>query len=195
MFKIDISRAIEALKKGSVVVYPTDTLYALGADIFNEMAVRTIFKIKKRPTNIPLPIAVSSFDEIEQIAVINDKGECLAKRFLPGTLTLILNKKNNVPNIVTAGLDKVAVRIPNNEDALELLSKFGPLTVTSANIHGMDTPFFIEEIKKQLKEDVEVYLDYGKLGGSPSTIVDMTTDKPKIVREGVISKREILDAI
>ena len=195
MFKIDFSRAIEALQKGSVVVYPTDTLYALGADIFNEAAVGRIFRIKKRSMSIPLPVAVSGFDDIGQIAVVNDKAEFLAERFLPGSLTLILNKKSNVPDVVTAGLDKVAVRIPDNEGALELLSRFGPLTVTSANIHGTKTPFFIEEIKMQLKDDVDVYLDYGKLDGSPSTIVDMTAEKPKIVREGVITKREILDAI
>jgi L-threonylcarbamoyladenylate synthase len=195
MFNSDFSKAIKALQNGSIIVYPTDTLYALGADIFNDSAVRKIFKIKKRPMNVPLPVAVSSIKEISQLAIMDCKTQHLAEHFLPGSLTLILNKKGNVSDIVTSNLNKIAVRIPKNDYALEILSRFGPLTVTSANIHGKNTPFFIEEIKDQLKDSADVYLDYGKLDGSPSTIVDMTFKNPKIVREGVISKREILDAI
>jgi len=196
MSKIDLSEAIAALKCGGVVVYPTDTLYALGADIYNEDAVRRIFEIKNRPFDIPLSVAVSSFDNIGSVAFVNDNVRCLAERFLPGPLTLILNKKSTVSNVVTSGLDKVAVRIPDNKVALELLYKFGPLTATSANVHGMETPQRVKDIKKQFKGgDVAFYLDCGKLNGLPSTIVDITTKAPKIIREGIITKREILDAI
>lgn len=195
MLNNDFFKAIKALQNGNIIVYPTDTLYALGADIFNENAVKKIFIVKKRPINVPLPVAVSNIKEIKKIAILDEKAKHLAECFLPGPLTLILNKKSNISDIVTSNLDKIAVRIPNNENALKLLSSFGPLTVTSANIHGNNTPFFIEEIKMQLKDNVEAYLDYGKLFGSPSTIIDMTFKNPKIVREGVITKREISDAI
>jgi len=196
MSKIDLSKAITALKRGDVVVYPTDTLYALGVDAYNEGAVKRIFEIKKRPSDIPLSVAVASFDGIEGIAFGNDNARRLAERFLPGPLTLILKKKSTISKVVTGGLDKVAVRIPNNEVALELLSKFGPLTATSANVHGMKTPQYIKGIKKQFEGgDVAVYLDCGRLSSLPSTIVDVTTKTPEIIREGIITKKNILDAI
>jgi L-threonylcarbamoyladenylate synthase len=196
MSKIDLSRAITALKCGELVVYPTDTLYALGADVYNRDAVRRIFKIKNRPVDIPLSVAVANFESIESIAIVNDIAWRLAEHFLPGPLTLILNKKSTISSNITGGLDKVAVRIPDNEVALELLSKFGPLTATSANVHDMETPRDIEGIKKQFKDgDVAVYLDCGKLNALPSTIVDITTKTPKIIREGIITKKNILDAI
>jgi len=196
MSKIDLSRAITALKCGELVVYPTDTLYALGADVYNGDAVRRIFETKHRPFGIPLSVAVASFDSIENIAFVNYNARRLAEQFLPGSLTLVLNKKSTISSIITGGLDKVAVRIPDNEVALELLSKFGPLTATSANVHDMETPRDIEGIKKQFKDgDVTVYLDCGKLNALPSTIVDITTKTPKIIREGIITKKNILDAI
>lgn len=194
MVKIDLFKAIEALKKGGLVVYPTDTLYALGADIFNEDAVRKVFKVKKRPFDVPLPVAVSTVVDIEKIAFVYNRVRLLAECFLPGQLTLVLNKKDTVPDVVTSGLDKIAVRMPDNKFALELLSVFGPLTVTSANIHDMKTPNNINDIQAQLK-GVDVYLDHGSLDGLPSTIVDMTSDEPIILREGKINKKEINNVI
>jgi L-threonylcarbamoyladenylate synthase len=196
MAKLEFFKAIKALRNGEIIVYPTDTLYGLGADIYNGDAVRKIFKIKKRPFNDPLPVAVSDIEEIEKIAYIDDKSCQLAKAFLPGRLTLILKKRNSISDIVTGGLEKVAVRIPDNKIALELLSEFGPLTATSANIHGKKTPDIIREIRMQFKnEDVSVYLNVGRVAGKPSTIVDATNNHIKIVREGAITEKEILDAI
>jgi len=196
MDKLDLSKAIIALLNGKVIVYPTDTLYGLGADIFNDDAVRKVFEIKERPTNMPLSVAVSNYQELEKIAFTDDKTRRLAKSFLPGKLTLILKKKDCISDIVTGGLDKVAVRIPDNEIALELLSRFGPITATSANVHGRETPGIINDIRMQFKDnDVSVYLDIGKLAGQPSTLIDMTGKEVKIVREGAIAKRDILDAI
>jgi len=187
-----LSEAIEALKNGRIVVYPTDTLYAFGVDIYNEGAVRKVFETKKRPFDNPLSIAVPNFFCIEKIAIVNDNAKRLAKHFLPGSLTLILDKKNTVLDIITSDLSKIAIRIPNNTVALDLLTKFGPLTATSANVHGMETPGTIKDIRMQFKDDnVAVYLDYGTLQGRPSTIVDVTYEEPKIIREGTITKKEI----
>jgi L-threonylcarbamoyladenylate synthase len=196
MLKNKLSEAIKALQNGNIVVYPTDTLYAFGVNLYNENAVRNIFKVKKRPLDIPIPVAVNNFDEIKKIAFINHNARVLVKHFLPGSLTLVLNKKNIVPDIVTAGLDKVAVRIPNNSVALELLAISGPLTVTSANIHGMKTQNNIKDIKKQFrKDDVTVYIDYGILQGKPSTIIDVSSNELRIIREGSIKKQDILSVI
>ena len=110
MLKINLSDSLKVLKNGSIVVYPTDTLYALGADIYNDKAVKKIFKIKKRPFSNPLPVAVSSINEIDKIAFTNARIKRLAERFLPGSLTLVLRKKDTDLNMVTAGLDKIAIR-------------------------------------------------------------------------------------
>ncbi len=196
MVKLDFSRAINALKNGKIIVYPTDTLYGLGADIYNDNAVRKVFQIKNRSFDNPLSIAVSNFDELEKIAFLNDASRHLAEAFLPGRLTLLLKKRRIIPDIVTAGLEKVAVRIPDNKVALELLSEFGPLTATSANIHGKKTPVIIKEILMQFKEeDISSYLDIGRLNGKPSTIVDATGKHIRLVRLGSISQKEILDAV
>ena len=196
MSEIDISKAVEMLKDGELVVYPTDTLYALGAVVFNKRAVRKVFLVKKRPFEVPLPVAVSSVEDIEKVAFVNDDILRVAKRFLPGSLTLLLNKKDLVSDLVTSGSGKVAVRVPDDELALNLLKVTGPLTVTSANIHGVDPGFFVKDIKSQFrKEDISVYLDVGKLDGAPSTIVDLTGKEAKVLREGVISKSDILDVI
>lgn len=195
MKKVELTKAIAALLRGDVIVYPTDTLYALGADIYNEDAVKKVFKIKRRPKNLPLPIAVSNFKEMDKIAYTNDLVKTVVEQLLPGELTVLLFKKDKVSNSITTGFDKVAVRIPGNDVALDLLSKFGPLTVTSANIHRKKTPYVINDITMQFSKYIQVYLDYGKLDGKPSTIVDLTSKDPVIVRQGSITKKDILDAI
>ena len=196
MLRIELSKAIEALQNGNIVVYPTDTLYAFGVDIYNKDAVRKVFEVKNRPLDTPLSVAVSDLADIEKIAFVSGIARDLVEHFLPGPLTIILNKKSVLFDVITGGLDNVAVRIPDNDVALELLSGYGPLTVTSANVHGEEVPDTISDIKMQFNSaDVAVYLDYGKLNGLPSTIVDMTAGKPKIVRDGVITREEILDVI
>ncbi|KAA0006255.1 MAG: threonylcarbamoyl-AMP synthase [Thermoplasmata archaeon] len=197
MVMLDVSEAVVALSKGELVVYPTDTLYGIGADVYNEVAVRKVFEIKKRPLSNPLPIAVSDFEMLEKVAYVDDKAMRLADFFLPGKLTLVLKKKDAVSDVVTAGGDKVAVRIPGNKVALELLSRFGgPITATSANVHGMKTPSVINEIRMQFKnQGISVYLDTGRVAGKPSTVVDVTGETVRVIRVGEITEKEILDVI
>jgi len=186
MYKIE--EVIDALKKGKVVVYPTDTLYGLGANIFNRKAVEKIYKIKKRPSNMPLPIVISSINKINEFAEMNEFAKKIVKKFLPGKLTVVLKKKNIIPDYISK--DKVAIRIPANEIALKLAYKF-PITATSANLHGGSLPVSIEIVKKQLGKKPDIYLDYGKLSGLPSTVVDVSCQKIKIIREGAIKKEEL----
>jgi L-threonylcarbamoyladenylate synthase len=196
MNKQILSDAISALESGKIVVYPTDTLYGLGADIFNKDAVKKIFNIKERPFDMPLSVAVSCIEDLEKIAYVDDRSKKIIDTFLPGKLTLILKKKKAVPDVVTAGLENIAIRIPENPVALELLSIFGPLTCTSANIHGKETPTVINNIRMQFKnKDIGSFIDYGKLEGKPSTILDLTGKKPKVLREGAVKLGDILDAI
>jgi L-threonylcarbamoyladenylate synthase len=196
MSKIDLSVALKVLHEGDIVVYPTDTLYALGADAFNEDAVKKVFILKKRPFGNPISIAVSSYDSLQKIAFADQRVRRLFDHFFPGPLTLVLKKKRLVPDVVTAGSHKVAVRVPDNNVALDLLDHFGPLTATSANLHGMPVPYTTNNIRKQLSTNaVSVYLDDGRLDKKPSTIVDLTAEEPVILREGIISKDEILRMI
>lgn len=184
----------KAIDKGFLVVYPTDTLYALGAHVFDEKAVHQVFSLKNRPFSIPLPIAVSSVNMLKEIAVLTPLAIMLADHFLPGPLTLILENRS-VPELVTANKKTIAVRIPDDPIALNLLGKTGPLTVTSANIHDQQTPTTISEIRNVFKsESVAVYIDGGERKGLPSTIVKVTSETPVILRKGTISSDEI-DAV
>jgi L-threonylcarbamoyladenylate synthase len=196
MQELILSKALSALSKGQVIVYPTDTLYGLGADIYNKDAVKNVFKIKNRPFNFPISVAVSCIEDLEKIAYVNNKIKKIIDHFLPGKLTIILKKKKTIPSIVTSNKDNIAIRIPDNNIALELLSNFGPLTCTSANIHGKPTPTVINDIQMQFKDsNISVYIDNGKLQSKASTIIDLTFDKPIIIREGAITKKEIMDMI
>jgi L-threonylcarbamoyladenylate synthase len=195
MKKNDYSAAIQALKEGDLILYPTDTLYALGADIYNETAVKKVFDIKKRPYSIPLPVAVSSIKEIESIAWMNETAQQISRRFLPGNVTIILKKKPSIPSLLTSGFDTIAIRIPRHPIALQLLSLFGPLTVTSANIHQKETKGVIKEILEQLETSIPVCIHDGRKEETASTIIDLTRKKPRVVREGSISEKQLLDVI
>jgi L-threonylcarbamoyladenylate synthase len=194
MSQTDFTRALQALKDGDVIIYPTDTLYALGADVYNEEAVKRVFEIKHRPFSVPLPIAVASKKAIETVASLNENAHKIIDRFLPGSLTVILKKKESVPMIVTSGSETIAIRIPQQKIALRLLREYGPLTVTSANLHHEKTPGVIKDILMQLQTELPVAFDVGRLDATPSTIVDLTLRIPRVVRSGKITEQELLDA-
>jgi L-threonylcarbamoyladenylate synthase len=196
MLNEDLRKGIKALKAGELIVYPTDTLYALGADVFNTDAIKKVFEVKQRPSTEPLPIAVASLQDIEKIAIVNETITKIVKKFLPGPLTVVVKKKPNVLDHISGGRDSIAVRIPKSQVALELLSQIGPLTVTSANIHNQQPAGDIIGIQQQLQgKNISVFLDVGCLDGKPSTIVDLTGEKPLVLRAGVITEKEIQDAI
>ncbi len=187
-----IKEASKLIRSGKLVIYPTDTLYALGCDALNEHAIRRVFLVKKRSFSKPLPIAVHSIEMMERYAYLNEKAKVLIKEFLPGALTIVLKKKEKIPHILTAGFDKVAIRIPANDIALRLIEAAEvPLVATSANISGEPPPASIEKIK--IKADY--ILDGGKLEGIPSTIVDLTEKKPKILRRGMIDEQRIFKVL
>jgi len=195
MKKHDFTAALQTLKAGGLVIYPTDTQYALGADIYNETAVRNVFDVKKRPYSVPLPVAVASIPVIETIAMMTPLAHTICQRFFPGSLTIILQKKSTVPKIVSSGQDTIAVRIPNNPIAFQLLSQFGPLTVTSANLHHEKTLEVISDIRMQLGTPDLLGLENGPLPGLPSTIVDLTGPAPRVVRKGPITESELMDVL
>ncbi|SDA59545.1 L-threonylcarbamoyladenylate synthase [Methanobrevibacter millerae] len=177
-----IDEALDTLASGGVVIYPTDTVYGLGANIFNNKAVRRVFKIKQRNLLKPVSILVHDTDSIQLVSKISIYQKKVLDTYLPGPYTFILNKSPIVPRVVTSGLDHVGVRVPENEIACSLARLF-PITTTSANLSDyavMSTP---EEILDQLECDVDLVIDVGPLDSKgASTIVDLTKPQPTFIR-------------
>lgn len=188
-----IRRAAQVIKSGGLVVYPTDTLYGLGCNALSAGAVKKVFKAKQRRAGKPLPIAVDSVRMMKKYVVVDSRAEVVARKFLPGALTIVLKKKN-LPDILTGGSGTVGVRIPNSETALKLIKLAGvPITATSANVSEETPPVSVEEVRGL--KGVDLVLDAGKLEARvPSTVLDLT-GKPKILRKGKIKKDEIESVI
>ena len=171
-----IKTAIAIIKNGGMVVYPTETVYGLGADAFSEAAVRNVYKIKRRAVTQPISIAVSSFDMLHEVADIDSECFEIIAELLPGPVTILLRKKDRVPAILTAASEVVGVRFPDNEIATRIIEETGPITATSANVSGRNPPTCIEEVELKLKVDLlGIIINGGKCKYSmPSTVVDMS---------------------
>ena len=184
----------QIIKNGGIVVFPTETVYGIGANGLNEGAVQRLYQVKRRPLNKPTTLLVSDFDMIERVAKdISDIEYKIMKEFFPGPLTIILNKKEIVPSILTSNTNTVGIRMPANQIALELIRRVGnPIATSSANIGGEKSGTDIESIKKVFKNNVDFYIDGGQSEiGIGSTVVQIIDGVPRIYREGSISKEQI----
>lgn len=189
--KEKIERAVAAIRNNGLVVYPTETLYGLGADPFSSEAVRKVFEVKGRSYK-PISVAVSDLKQAEKVARFNSLALRLAEKFLPGPLTIILPMKADFSGELTLGGRTIGIRIPDHNVAQTLLREVKVLTATSANISGGKNPVTAEEAAEQIGDKVDLILDAGKCRfGKFSTVVDLT-EGVKILREGVISKENIL---
>ena len=187
-----IKKAAEIIKSGGVVAFPTETVYGLGANAYDEQAVKKIFELKGRPQDNPLIVHISKKQDVYIVArEIPEKAKVLIREFWPGPLTLVLPKNPSIPDIVTAGLDTVAVRMPDHPIALKLIRLSGvPIAAPSANISGKPSATQPEHIKKYFGE--KVFLIEGEVKiGIESTVLDLTEDVPKILRPGAITKEMI----
>ena len=178
-----ISEAIDIMANGGIILYPTDTVYGLGANIFNNEAVQRIYEIKKRDPSKPLSVLVQDTDSLELIADVNMNSREIVNKWLPGPFTFILNKKKIVSPYVSAST-KVGVRIPDYKIARALASLF-PITTTSANITNECTLSNPQEILRQIGDTVDLVIDAGNLNkAKPSTVIDLSSSKPTLVRNG-----------
>ena len=192
----DMEEILGVLKSGELVVFPTDTLYGIGADPFNESSVKKVFIAKDRPFDMALSIAVSNEKMMESVAVLNDNARKLIRKFLPGPLTIMLTKKPSIPDMLTSGSNQVGIRIPDHPFALRLIDRFGPITATSANLHSHPDPVEASQAQKDLKGHFKICIDCGKTKYAvPSTIVDVSDGAVDIIRKGVISQEEIENAL
>ena len=178
-----ISEAIDIMADGGIILYPTDTVYGLGANIFNNDAVERIYTIKKRDHSKPLSVLVQDIEGLELIADLNKDSRAIIDKWLPGPFTFILNKKKAVSPYVSSS-SKVGVRIPDYKIARLLASLF-PITTTSANLTNEDTLSNPKDILKQIGDDIDLVIDVGNLDMSkPSTVIDLSSAKPTLVRNG-----------
>ena len=194
-----LARAAELISAGEVLVCPTDTGYAFAANALDPKAITRVFALKGRAFSNPIHVAVSSINEVGKYAHLNQAAEQLASHFLPGALTLVLPKKEIVPDILVGGRDTIGIRIPDNVVILTLASMTGlPLTTTSANVSGQPTPYSVKEVIEELSDNkgVALALDQGEIYPRElSTIVDLTVDPPRLLRQGRINWDEILNSL
>ncbi|WP_299115700.1 L-threonylcarbamoyladenylate synthase [uncultured Winogradskyella sp.] len=183
----DISKAVALLNQEELVAIPTETVYGLAGNIYSKKAITSIFETKQRPRFNPLIVHIPSLDYLEKIVdYIPEKAKLLANAFWPGPITLVLKKKNTIPDIITAGKDTVAVRVPNHPTTLELLNQLSfPLAAPSANPFNRISPTKAVHVEDYFKEKIKMVLDGGPCkSGIESTIIGFENDEPIIYRLG-----------
>lgn len=179
-----IAKAVSVLMHDGIVIYPTETVYGLGADAFSDEAILKVFEVKKRPLAMPVSIAVSDIDMLNAVACAKPWMQPFFETFLPGPVTVVLPARNSIPPILTGGTGLIGIRMPANPLALRLITEFdSPITATSANLHGAKDPVTPEECTIQR----DLLIDGGRLPGTPSTVVDLTTKQ--IIRPGAEIER------
>lgn len=191
-----IPHALEILKKGGLVAFPTDTVYGVGALAFDGKAVESIYAAKDRPIEKAIPILIGDLPDLEKVGMdIPDSARKFAARFWPGPLTILVPKRGDLPEAISA-TETVGVRVPDHEVARALLRAAGPMAVTSANISGAQSPVTAQEVYEQLGGRIALIIDGGRTpGGVPSTLVDCTSPELKILREGPISLKDLHSAL
>ena len=189
-----IEQALRVLLDGGVVAVPTDTLYGLAADAFNADAIERVFAIKERPEGLALPVLLSGPEQLRMVARdVPDQLDAVAEAFWPGAMTLIVNRNNSLPRRLTAGQPTVAVRVPDHPMPRELARRLGrPITGTSANISGAADPQSLTELRAQVGDRVDFLVAAGPVpAGTASTIVDLSGDVPRLIREGAVPFQQI----
>ena len=186
----DIRLAADIIKSGGLVAFPTETVYGLGADAFMEEAAKKIYAAKGRPSDNPLIVHISEIREVDDIAeCIPDIFYSLAKKYWPGPMTVVLKKRNIVPDATSGGLDTVAVRLPDNNIARAIIKESGvPIAAPSANTSGRPSPTKARHVLEDMNGKIDMIIDGGTVGiGVESTIVDLTGDIPTLLRPGAVT--------
>lgn len=192
----DIEQAVEVVRWGGVVAFPTDTVYGIGALASIDEAVLRLYQIKGRSVEKAIPVLFADVGQMLRAArSVPEIARRLAERFLPGGLTLVLPKAASVSNIVSGGLDTVALRVPSHPVALAILGRLGaPLATTSANPSGKPSPITAKEVHQILGDQIDLVIDGGECTvGRDSTVVDVSDGVPRLLREGAIAWRDIVE--
>lgn len=195
--KKSLKIAAKIIKTGGIVAFPTETVYGLGADAFNKEAIKKVFAVKNRPFNDPLIVHIADVKLIEKIAFVDERVKYITKKFWPGPLTIVLKKKNSIPDIVTNSMDTVAVRMPNCKIALELIKlSTGAVAAPSANPFGYLSPTEAEHVSSHFDGKIDAIIDGGRTQvGLESTVIDLSSDTIKLLRPGGISIETIEETL
>jgi L-threonylcarbamoyladenylate synthase len=188
-----VEKGITILKKGGIIAFPTDTVYGLGCDPFCLSAVERVYRVKGRLSHLSFPLLLSDVTQVTVVAKpLSGIASSLARRFWPGALTLVLAKSDSLPPYLSSA-GTVAVRVPDHPVCLALIQGIGgPLVGTSANVSGRPSAVTADEVRQQLKDQIDLIIDGGERPrGQESTIVDVTGRVPRIVRQGIIPRDEI----
>ncbi|HKL30549.1 MAG TPA: L-threonylcarbamoyladenylate synthase [Natrialbaceae archaeon] len=181
----DLDAAASAVRDGELVVYPTETVYGLGADALDPDAVERVFEAKGRDRDDPISLAVPDVETALEYVQVSDRERRFMDRFLPGPVTVVCERRAPVPDALTAGLDRVGVRIPDHDLALALLDRVAPITATSANVTGRPSVTRLADLDPEIRDAAAVVLDGGETGGTASTVVDV--ERGEIHRRGTIA--------
>jgi L-threonylcarbamoyladenylate synthase len=192
-----LEEVVEHVKRGALVVYPTETLYGLGGDPFIENAIERIYQLKRRPPDMGLAVATSSIDDFELVAEVPENLWDIIAKMEAVSVAFVLPKRPEVPKMLTGGRDTVVVRVVHHPLAIALADAAGPIISTSANLHGHEPPRTMDEARDQLGEGVDYYIDYGEAPvQAPSTIIQFLPDGDfRILREGVVTTSWIDDIL
>jgi L-threonylcarbamoyladenylate synthase len=195
MARLSLERAVSALHQGRLVVYPTDTLFGLGARAFDRRAVERLTQVKERPAGMPISFALSSVEEIETYARLGPFARAFVRRELPGAVTALVpvapEARRRLPRALLGDGDTIGVRVPDHPVARELARRVGPVTCTSANRHGRPPVGSVADARAEFGREVAVYLGAGPTPrGTPSRVVDLTGTEPRPVQRGAADARE-----
>ena len=190
------ARAVKALKNGQLVVLPTETVYGLFADAMNEQAVQKLYSVKGRPTEKALNMNVSSFEDILKYSINTpDYLRKIVDAFLPGPLTIILEASSEVPEWIHIGKSTVGFRMPNIAVTQKVIKEVGVLVGPSANLTGSKSPSFFADLSQEILENAAVAVQDDNIYGLDTTIIDLTQEKPKLLRQGAVTKAELLKKV
>lgn len=182
-----VELVVSALRRGEVVVIPTDTVYGLAADPTSPDAMRRLFALKERPQGVPVAVLIGSFDQARRLVEITPTFQALADAHWPGALTIVANQNPQRDQQLHLGeVTTVGVRLPDHDLIAACAKAFGPIAATSANHHGEPTITDPAELEASFGDEVELIIDGGVLDGIASTVVKVTTDRPEVLRQGVV---------
>jgi len=193
-----IAEAARIIRNGGVVVFPTRSLYGLGADAFNAKAVNRIFHIKQRPAGKPILVLIKNKDELDRLAALGPPAAtAIMEKFWPGRISIVFQAKQGLLANLTAGTNKIGIRLPGHNVASALVkATCSPITGTSANLSGNAGCFQVNDLDEKIVDGVDLILDAGPLkGGVGSTVVDVTGKTPLILRQGELSQKDISNVI